>query len=109
MVGGTETDEDRVSGELPVVLEMGVVSGFGGTVEVCGISVTVEVSGLCGMVEVSAVEAGGGTQYVHTVDVLVMKTVEMVEVVSSEVLLPLVTVLVTGHVVRVVRMLLSVS
>lgn len=56
---------------------------------------------------VSTVDAGGATQYVHTVEVLVMKTVDIVEVISTEVLLPLVMVLVTGHVVKVVTILVQ--
>lgn len=52
------------------------------------------------------VEAGGGgTHWVHTVDVLVISTVEIVDVVSTEVMLPLLIVFVTGQVVRVVKML----
>lgn len=49
-----------------------------------------------------AVEASGGTHCVQTVEVLVIKTVDIVDVVSTKVVLPLVTVLVTGHVVNVV-------
>lgn len=45
----------------------------------------------------------------HTIEVLVTKMVDTVEVISTEVLLPLVMVLVTGHVVKVVRILEKVS
>ena len=45
---------------------------------------------------------GGGTHLVQTVEVLVRVRVETVVVVSTEVEEPVVMVLVTGHVVRVV-------
>ena len=51
------------------------------------------------------VDAGVGTQYVHTVEVLVTKIVDTVEVISTRVLLPLVIVLVTGQVVTVATIL----
>lgn len=47
------------------------------------------------------VDGGGALHLVHTVDVEVLKTVEMVLVVSKLVLPPLVCVKVTGHVVTV--------
>lgn len=75
---GTGTDEIGVSGEFAVELDSGVVT-----------------TGTSGTVEVSEVEAGGGTHCVQTVDVLVIRTVEIVDVVSREVEVPLVTVLVT--------------
>ena len=84
---------------------MGIVSGLPGKV---GVSIGTEVVSI-GTVAVSTVDGGGGTQYVHTVEVLVTKTVETVEVVSREVILPLVMVLVTGHVVKVATMLRQVS
>lgn len=81
-VVGTGTDEAGLSGESMGVLDSGtgmVVIGTSGTVEVFG-----------------------GTQCVQMVDVLVTKTVDIVDVVSIKVVLPLVTVLVTGHVDKVV-------
>ncbi len=99
---GLGIDKLEVSGEFPVALGIGVVSGISGTVEVSG--GTIEDS--TGTFVVSTVDADGATQYVHTVEVLVMKTVDIVEVISTEVLLPLVMVLVTGHVVNVVTILI---
>lgn len=84
---GTGIDGVGLSGELLDELETGT-----------GLVVT----GVAGMVEVDGVEAGGATHLVQTVDVLVMKIVEIVDVVSREVVVPLVTMLVTGHVVNVV-------
>ena len=83
---GTGIDEVGLSGELFDELSTGT---------------GVVVTGLSGMVEVDGVDTGG-THCVHTVDVLVIKTVEIIDVVSIEVLLPLVTVFVTGQVVNVV-------
>lgn len=87
---GAGTDGVGLSGELLDELETGI-----GPV----------MTGLAGMVEVDGVEAGGATHSVQTVEVLVMKIVEIVDVVSREVAVPLVTVLVTGHVVNVVTIL----
>lgn len=47
------------------------------------------------------VDGGGALHFVHTVDVEVWKTVEIVLVISKLVLPPVVCVKVTGHVVRV--------
>lgn len=90
LAAGTGTDEAGLSGEL--LDELGTGTGL-------------VVTGISGMVEVDGVEAGGGTHSVQTVDVLVTKIVEIVDVVSREVIVPLVIVLVTGHVVNVVTTL----
>lgn len=111
-VVGTGTDGIGISGEFAVELDSGtgvVMAGTSGALEVSGveagggISGTVELgsgravvmTGIPGTVEVSGVEAGGGTHCVQTVDVLVIRTVEMVDVVSREVEPSLVTVFVT--------------
>lgn len=98
---GIGTDTLDVSGEISLALEIGVVSGIFGTIEVSIDGFVVSTAGV--------VDPGGGTQYVHTVEVLVTKMVDTVEVISTEVLLPLVMVLVTGHVVKVVTILEKVS
>lgn len=95
---GAGTDEVGVSGELAEVLDTGteeVVTGLSGVVSGGGI---IEVSGV---LDVAGVETGG-MHWVQTVEVDVMKIVEIVDVVSIEVVEPLVTVFVTGQVVNVV-------
>ena len=112
---GLGIDTLDVPEEISLALEIGVVSGISGTIEVSG--GTIDDSTGTVVVPIDAVivstgtvvDPGGGTQYVHTVEVLVTKMVDTVEVVSTEVLLPLVMVLVTGHVVKVVRILEKVS
>lgn len=78
---GAGTGEVGFSGELFDELDMGTGAVVTGT---------------------PGVDTGGGTHCVHTVEVLVMNTVETVDVVSTDVVLPLVTVLVIEHVVSVV-------
>ena len=108
VVVGTGTGELVFSsGESATELEDGkglVVTGTSGTgLVVSGTSGTgLVVAGLSGAVDVSGVATGGGTHWVQTVEVLVTKTVEIDEVVSTDVTSPLVTVFVTGHVVSVV-------